>query len=137
MHKIITYPRNDKALSWAEQSVMIILDKADRMAESGKLVYMPQDWFNSYAGEAAYRENLPVFQVHFPSRPRKRYEMLPFLRKLANGEIVQDPEDARIAKNRLLQEIREFWQMRQTSTSHREESRTASHSAMVTHTDAL
>lgn len=85
--KFQTWPL-DKRIRLAEQNALKIIFEEEELAESGRVVYMDQDFFNSHRGKSeltgSHGDSI-VAMIHFPSI-RKRIMLLPLLQKIVAGK---------------------------------------------------
>lgn len=109
--KFQTWPL-DKRIKLAEQSALKIIFEEEELAESGQVVYMDQDFFNSYRGKGeltgSHRHSI-VAMIHFPSI-RKRIMLLPLLQKILTGKAPRlSPEVVQRRNENLRRAASTFW----------------------------
>ena len=109
---VLYLSRDRHLLKYQEQSVISSLVVDWKLEETGQFVYMDPPVYNSYMGENAFREHVPVFQIHFPSWPTKRFQMIPLLEKLQRGQYILDEVTLQESKSVLMDIIGQFWAKR-------------------------
>lgn len=90
---VLAFDRQDPRLNFFEQTAIKIMIEEKRLVETGQAVFMPSQFFNSYAGMTAFDTPAPTAMLHFPSQNFKRDELIPYLDRLMRGEINSPSEE--------------------------------------------
>lgn len=100
---VLSFSRTDRRLKYAEQDALRITYEQQKLVESGEVVMMPNEWFNSLDGQSAFlNDSAASVMVHYPSKKFKRSDFLPLLRKMVSHSGPSLTEVQARHRNRLL-----------------------------------